>query len=119
EDLALVRQIGGGVFTSSVRRIGLNGGNTMNLRNANAVTTMQADVEVIDVQNTLASPQVRLVGGFYNNGTGTPGDQTGDVLAGVGISHNGMLQRGFSFVSRCLNGSCNVPGEFEVFESFD
>ena len=117
KDLELVRQVGGGVFTSSLRRVGFSGSNNMNLANANAVTTMQADVTVTADTNVSASPQARLVGAFYNNGDGAPGDSTGDILAGIGISHGGAIPRGFFFVVRCTNNNCNVPGEFVTLVS--
>ena len=120
KDLELVRQVGGGVFTSSVRRIGFNGGNNMNLANANSVTAMQADVTLAAATSVSASPQARLVGGFYNNGTGTPGNQTGDVLAGIGLARSGGgFERGFFFVSRCTTNNCNVPGEYVTLASGD
>ncbi len=117
QNLEIGRAVSGGVFTSSVRRVGVNGGNTMNLLDTAAVSTLQADVTVTDIQNTSASPEARVAGGFYNNGdpaNTSLGDQTGDILGGAGIYHDGTQLRGFFFVSRCINNSCNVPGEFEL-----
>jgi len=50
--------------------------------NQNAVTALRADVTVSELQSTGSFAQARLVGAFYNDGTGSPSTgMTGDVLA--------------------------------------
>jgi hypothetical protein len=106
------RRVENGKFVSAVTRFGLNGGDTMNFVAAREITGFKADVTVTDVENVDAAPLAMLIGAFYNDGT--PGSGiAGDVLAGVGISHNGTELLGSSFVAVCITDSCNVPGEYK------
>ena len=100
-----------GVFESALTRFGSNGSNRLNFLDPMAVDAFQADVTVTSVSNTGALPVAGLMGAFCNDGT--PGDgSTGDVLAAIGISHNGTELVGVLLVGRCDDPNC---GAFTFF----
>jgi hypothetical protein len=107
------------VFESALTRFGLNGSNSMNLRQPLAARKIEADVTVTAVNSVGASPRARLTGAFYNDGTPGPG-RAGDIISGIEISLQPAGLMGSFFISRCLNDACNVPGtEFQslLFDS--
>ena len=116
-----VRQVNNGVFESALTRYGSNGSNNMSFVNSQAILGFEADLKVVEFQNTGARPMGRLYANLYNDGTGnnTPGDLKGDVTVSVGILDNGqgLGPQAFYSVSHCLTANCNLPGEYEILYS--
>jgi Tol biopolymer transport system component len=105
-----VKQNVGGVFESVLQRFGSAGSNNLVLLQPELAAFMAADVTITAVRNSGARPQGRLFGQYFNTapGGGQPGDQTGDIQAGVLIfdHENGSGLRGSFFVVRCLDSPC-------------
>lgn len=90
-----------------------------NLANPAAINAIKAKVTVhaVETSSCSANPaagqsRARIVGGFFNSGTPTPGSQVGDVIAQVRITRlsnstdpAGVL-RVQGIASRCLDSSC-------------
>jgi hypothetical protein len=105
-----VRQTNNGVLESAVARYDTNGGNHLTLTSPHTIRGYQADVTVTDYENNGAFQTARLAGAFYNDGT--PGlEWTGDIIAEVGIAHNGSELVSFYSVARCLD-DCNLQGNW-------
>jgi hypothetical protein len=100
-----VRRVNGGVFESALRRVGSSGSNTLTFVNEDAVTAIQADVTVTEVNNNGAAARARVVGDFYSDGT-AGGGYTGDVIAGTEILHNGSSLVISFFAVRCNDINC-------------
>jgi hypothetical protein len=108
-----VRQANNGVLESAIARYGSNGGNHLTFTSPHTKTGYQADVTVTHFDNNGAYPMARLAGAFYNDGT--PGlEWTGDIIAQVGIAHNGSQPVSFYSVGRCRD-DCNLHGNWDSF----
>jgi len=116
-----VRQSNEGMLESALARYGSNGSNSMSFVNSQAILGFEADLKVVDIQNSGARPQGRLYAALYNDGTGssTPGDLKGDVTGAVGILDNGQGSgpQAFYAVFKCTAPNCNLPGEYEILTS--
>jgi hypothetical protein len=109
----LVRQAKNGVFESELARYDSNASNNMNFVDSEKVMGLQADVTVNEFVNNAAIPQARLHGSFYNDGTYPTEPRGGDIMANVGIRHNGTQPVGFYAVIRCKSDDCNLSDETE------
>ncbi len=108
-----VRAIENGMSESELSRYESNGSNALYLKDPQSVKAFQCDLAVDKFSNNAANPQARLVGAFYNDGTVGEG-RSGDILAMVGIGHNGTDIKGFYAVARCLAGDCSSPGTYDL-----
>jgi parallel beta-helix repeat protein len=107
-DLEFVReQLSDGVFGSALRSYGSYNTNHMDFINPSSVKELQADLTVEDLINNQAIPMARLEGDFYNDGTSGTG-AVGDILAHVGIRHNGTQPVGYYQVVKCTAPNCNL-----------
>jgi hypothetical protein len=103
-----VRMVENGELVSELTQRGVNGSNSTNFINANAVTGFRADVTVTDFVNVGALPTARLTGAFYNDGTSGDG-RAGDIISSIGIRHTGTQLVRFYAITQCLSGNCNNP----------
>jgi hypothetical protein len=121
--LEIVReQIGDGVYGLALRSYGSFGNNNMNFINAPDIKELQADLTVKELIYGGAQPAARLLGGFYNYvyGGSTPGiGAVGDIVASVGIRHNGTDPVGYYAISKCTKVDCNLTDEFDVLYYFE
>ncbi len=110
--LELVRMVDNGSLVSELTQRGVNGTNNMSLVDSQHILGFEADLKVVEFQNSGARPLARLYASLYNDGTGnsTPGDLTGDVNVAVGISGQGSNLQAFFAVTRCLANNCNLAG---------
>jgi hypothetical protein len=78
------------------------------------VTAMQADVNIEDAVAQLCSDnptgsiaRAQVVGAFFNDGSTTePGDQTGDIIAGIQKQHDTDGDTVVAFIKRCTDADC-------------
>ena len=84
-----------------------------------AITAIQAGItpkaavsEDCAANTSQGTSRARVFGLFFNDGTAntTPGDLTGDILAGVNLERNSKLgDRIVAFVARCDEPACQQP----------
>jgi hypothetical protein len=101
---------------SAITSYGKNQSNTMLLVDPESIGSIVATIQVQDVDINNAWASTRLAGTIYNDGTGQDG-LAGDIIAEVGIGHDGENLVGYYAVTRCLSGGCNNPGELEYLET--
>ncbi len=101
-----------GWLESALTRYGSNGSNYLHFYDPSTINSFQADVTVKDWQNNGSYPHASLLGYVYNDGTAGPG-HTGDVVAVVGIGHNGTQLEAFYSISKCIGADCNLPSEIQ------
>lgn len=99
-DLELVREIDDGQLASELTRFGSSGSNELRFFDPNSINAFQADVTVTEIRNTSALPMARLMGFFYNDGT-PGGGSAGEILAEIGIRHNGTAFEVVLEIGRC------------------
>ncbi len=114
-DLEFVRfifndSVHGGWLVSALTRYGSNGSNYLVFSNSSAVNSFQADVKVTAYQNNGSYPHASLLGRVYK---GVYQGITGDIIAVVGIGHDGTDLQGFWSISRCKTANCNLPSELD------
>jgi hypothetical protein len=105
----VVRRLEQGRLTSALTQRDTEGSNTLRFIDSAVVKAFQAEVAVLRAETGGRGPRptARLVGAFYNDGT--PGEgQTGDILAEIGISHNGAGLDITCMIGRCENSDCTV-----------
>jgi hypothetical protein len=108
-----VRRANNGVLESAIARYDINGGNHLTFTSPHTRTGYQADLTVVNYENNGARPYARLAGAFYNDGT--PGlELTGDIIAEIGIAHDGSRLVSYYWVGRCRD-DCNLPGQWDTF----
>ena len=114
-----VRAVSDGALVSALTQRGVNGSNSMSFVNSQAILGFEADLKVVEFQNSGARPFCRLYAALYNDGTGnsTPGDLKGDVIGSVGILEQGSGLQAFYAVSKCTAPDCNLLDEYEVLTS--
>lgn len=89
------------------------------------VTTMKASIQVnkfgatgCDATSTRSEAKIRIGGAFFNTGASTPGDQTNDVFAYVGIGSSSddpkmLLARGGAF--QCNDATCTTTSQIRDY----
>ena len=96
----------------AIARHGANGSNNLYIKNPVSVTGFEAEFGVYDnFQNSGATLWAGLSGSFYNDGSAGSG-RTGDILAHVGIRHEGGVLFPFYSINHCILPDCNLPGEY-------
>jgi hypothetical protein len=106
-----VRRANNGVLESAIARYDSNDGNHLTFISPHTIRGYQADVTVINYENNGSFPTARLAGAFYNDGT-LGLEWTGDIIAGLGIAHNGSKLVSYYAVNRC-RGDCNLQGNWD------
>lgn len=107
---------------------GRSGGNFgLAVRRSDLVTMMQAEVTVLSAtvedcpENSLSTrARAQLFGYFFNDGSGGPGDSTGDVVAGFDKRVDSRSGNSFlAFVARCTTSGCGAADTiaFEIFDT--
>jgi hypothetical protein len=87
----------------------------LRFNNPNAITAIQAKVVVqkAEAQGCAANPatakaRAQISGRFFNDGTGSGTNETGDVFAGIEMQLDSTAGRTIrSFVNRCTNADCS------------
>lgn len=84
------------------------------------VRVNRATVEDCSASDTATRARAQLLAFFFNDGTGnvTPGDLTGDILAGVQLQRDSRADDTIvAFLSRCTNANCASASvlKFAVF----
>ena len=76
--------------------------NSLGFSNPDSITSMQADVAVLESNITGTARAVTTIGGrFYNDGTGTgSGDLTGDIWAEVTLRRRGAGLEAYYYIGR-------------------
>lgn len=123
----LVRRSNEGLIESALTRYFSNGGNSMSFGDYQHILGFEADLKVLEIQNSGAHPLARLYASLYNDGTGndTPADLKGDIIASIGILEQTSnpippalpSPQAFYAVSRCLATNCNLPSEYVILTS--
>jgi hypothetical protein len=115
--LEFVRKLDDGTVESALTRRGTNGSNNLDFINPQTVESIQADVTVTEAELYGASSQARLIGYLFNDGTDDSDPIAGDIVATIAIrpqtSTTAVCE---GYVSRCLSGGCNLPGESETLQ---
>ena len=106
ENLELLRRLSGGVLQSTFAQFGSDDGNGLDVLNPTTVENFEVDVSITEVDNVEANPLAGLAGAFYNDGT-PGGGATGDIIAAVGIGHNGTNLGGAFVIGRCEDFECD------------
>jgi hypothetical protein len=115
-------QISDGVYGLALRNYGSVYSNSLNFINAKDVKEFQAELTVTELTDDGAGPMARLTGSFFHDQTvqrGSTGDPTGDVLAMVGIRHNGTGPVGFYAIAKCTTADCNFSNEYEMLYYYE
>lgn len=94
----------------SIRQLGTLGGTGF-------ITGMRATVTVLDVavqdcaanSGNATNSLAQLLGWFFNDGSGGPGDRTGNVIAGLQLTQSrDGAKRVTPLLQRCLDAACNT-----------
>jgi hypothetical protein len=129
-----VREIEGGSLRLADHAYGLittdtnavsGSGQRLRMVDGSAVTAMQGTITMTKavVKNPALGPEVvvraRIGGYFFNVGTPTSGDSTGDIVAEVGLVRTSTYTRPntvgiFGYVYQCLDSGCDTLADIGV-----
>ncbi|MGO9022209.1 MAG: hypothetical protein ACLQVJ_28055 [Syntrophobacteraceae bacterium] len=129
-----VREIEGGSLRLTDHAYGLittdpdaacSSGQRLRMVDGSAVTAMQGTITMTKavVKNPASGPEAvvgaRIGGYFFNVGSPTPGDSTGDIVAEVGLVRTSTYTRPntvgiFGYVYQCLDSGCGTLTDIGV-----
>lgn len=77
------------------------------------VAVQKAEAQVCPANTTSAKARAQISGRFFNDGSGSSADETGDVFAGIEMQLDndpvgGVTRSIRSFVNRCTNATCST-----------